>query len=84
MKYIRYLQNKIYSGKKYFADFYLPEYDVYLDPKNEYKAKIDKDKISEVMTQNNVKVYVILSSDFKELKASLPEWLGARPIIVYT
>ena len=30
-----------YDNKKYFADFYLPAIDVYLDPKNNYKAKND-------------------------------------------
>lgn len=49
-----------YNGKNYFADFYLPEYNIYLDPKNSYKAKIDKEKIDVVIQQNNVKVFVLL------------------------
>jgi hypothetical protein len=49
-----------YDNKNYFADFYLPDFDLYLDPKNDYKAKLDKDKIDKVKTQNSVKVYILL------------------------
>ena len=49
-----------YDNKNYFADFYLPDFDLYLDPKNAYKAKLDKDKIDKVKTQNSVKVYILL------------------------
>jgi hypothetical protein len=45
--------------RKYFPDFYLIEYDLYLDPKNSYLAKIDKDKIDKVIKFNNVKVYIL-------------------------
>jgi hypothetical protein len=31
---------------RYFADFYLPKYDVYLDPKNEYQIKISEEKLN--------------------------------------
>lgn len=48
-----------YNGKKYFADFYLPEFDIYLDPKNKYKAIQDAEKIACVCEQNNVRVYVL-------------------------
>lgn len=49
-----------YDSRNYFADFYLTEYDIYLDPKNSWKAKLDKEKIDKVMEQNNVKVFVLL------------------------
>jgi hypothetical protein len=49
-----------YDNRKYFPDFYLPEHDIYLDPKNKYKSLIDKDKIEKVKTQNNVKVFILL------------------------
>lgn len=49
-----------YGSKNYFADFYLPDYSVYLDPKNSYKAKLDADKIAAVIAENNVKLYVLL------------------------
>jgi hypothetical protein len=49
-----------YDNKNYFADFYLTDFDLYLDPKNDYKAKLDEDKIKKVVEQNNVKVFVLL------------------------
>jgi len=52
-----------YDGKNYFADFYLPDFDLYLDPKNKYKARLDMLKIEKVKQQNNVKVFVLLDKD---------------------
>ena len=49
-----------YDNKNYFADFYLPDFNIYLDPKNDYKAKLDKEKISKVIEQNNVRVFILL------------------------
>jgi hypothetical protein len=49
-----------YDNKNYFADFYLPEFNLYLDPKNNYKAKLDQTKIDKVKEQNNVKIVVLL------------------------
>ena len=56
-------------GKKhhYTADFYLPEYDIYLDPKNDFLIEnvnprmgySDVEKINWVMEQNNVKVVIL-------------------------
>lgn len=51
----------------YTADLYLPEYDVYLDPKNDYLINnvntyfgySDKDKIQWVQEQNNVKILIL-------------------------
>lgn len=48
--------------KRYFPDFYLTEYNVYLDPKNSYLIEKDKPKIEAVMAQNDVKV-IILDKD---------------------
>ncbi len=48
-----------YDGKNYFADFYLVDFEVWLDPKNDYKAKCDAEKIRKVKEQNNVKLYVL-------------------------
>jgi hypothetical protein len=55
-----------YNNKNYFADFYLLDYDIYLDPKNNYKAKIDKEKINAVMQQNNVKVFILLEENITQ------------------
>ncbi len=55
-----------YDGKNYFADFYLPDYDLWLDPKNAYKAKQDKLKIKKVIEQNNVRLFVLLEEQITE------------------
>ena len=52
-----------YDDKRYFADFYLPDHAVYLDPKNNYKAKLDREKIDMVVKQNKVKVVILLETD---------------------
>jgi hypothetical protein len=49
-----------YNNRNYFADFYLTDHKIYLDPKNDYKAKQDKEKIEAVMNENDVKVFVLL------------------------
>ncbi len=43
----------------YHADFYLLDYNIYLDPKNDYLIKKDKDKIHRASTQNNVTIIVL-------------------------
>lgn len=34
----------------YFPDFYLPDYDLYLDPKNPHAVKVQKKKLEKVLT----------------------------------
>ena len=36
----------------YFADFYLEDYDVYLDPKNPFAIKAQKQKLKYLLTQH--------------------------------
>lgn len=48
-----------YDDKKYFADFLLVDYQIYLDPKNNFLAKKDKDKIKKVCEQNSVDVFIL-------------------------
>ena len=55
-----------YDNRNYFADFYLPEHDIWLDPKNKYKAKLDQEKIQKVRDQNNIKLYVLLEEHLTE------------------
>lgn len=65
-KKINYIDN---TGKNhtYLADFYLPCFDVYLDPKNDYLINninptlgySDKDKIKWVREQNAVKIIIL-------------------------
>jgi len=54
-------------GKKrhYTPDFYLPEYDIYLDPKNNYLIKTDIEKIRLCSEQNNVKIFVLLKDQLR-------------------
>ena len=55
-----------YDGRNYFADFYLVETGIYLDPKNSYKARLDAEKIRKVVDQNAVIVYVLLEEQINE------------------
>jgi hypothetical protein len=48
-----------YKGKKYFPDFYLTDYNMYLDPKNDYLYNKDLEKINTVILENNVKVFIL-------------------------
>lgn len=47
------------EGRKYYPDFYLPDYNVYLDPKNPYLQQQDKQKIQEAQQRNNIKVLLL-------------------------
>lgn len=49
-----------YDSRNYFADFYLIDFNVWLDPKNNYKALQDANKIQKVIEQNNVRLFVLL------------------------
>ena len=44
------------NKRRYYPDFYLPEYDVYLDPKNKYKMLLDKEKMESVLKENKIKL----------------------------
>lgn len=58
--YITYIQDDV--EKRYYPDFYLPDYDLYLDPKNDYLIENDIEKIRLVEEQNNITV-VVLNKD---------------------
>lgn len=49
------------NGKqhRYYPDFYLTEYNVYLDPKNDYLLKIDSEKIKIIQEQNNINIILL-------------------------
>jgi hypothetical protein len=57
-----YVWNDNGKTRRYIPDFYLPDYDIFLDPKNDYLIKKDKKKIESAMLLNNIKV-IILSDD---------------------
>ena len=54
---------------RYYADFYLPDYDIYLDPKNDFLIEAinpafgitDREKINRVAVQNNVRIFILNS-----------------------
>lgn len=58
---------------RYYPDFYLVKYKVYLDPKNDYLIREHTEKISKVQEQNDVVVLVLNS---KQL-----EWQRIREVM---
>jgi hypothetical protein len=70
------------NKRRYYPDFYLPEYDMYLDPKNNYLIKTDIDKINRTALQNNVKI-VVLGERYltKEFIESLVGDRGNAPLL---
>lgn len=59
LRWVRPKSLKYNNGKNYYGDFYLIEYDIYLDTKNDYLIIKDKEKISAVIKENNIKLYVL-------------------------
>lgn len=45
--------------RRYYPDFFLADYNVYLDPKNDYLIVKDKEKIESVINQNKVNVIIL-------------------------
>jgi len=50
---------------KYYPDFYLVDFDIYLDPKNVFLQQQDKVKIELVQQQNNIKVIILNKSQLE-------------------
>jgi hypothetical protein len=48
---------------RYYPDFYLPKYNVFLDPKNDYLIRTDSEKIVRAASQNAVKVLILRSTE---------------------
>lgn len=62
----------IYSNKKYFPDFYLTDYNIYLDPKNDFLYNKDLEKINNVIKENKVKIFILKKENLnKEFILSL-------------
>lgn len=51
------------EGRKYYPDFFLPDFNVYLDPKNDYLIIKDKLKIDEAQKRNNIRVLVLTGKE---------------------
>lgn len=45
--------------RRYHPDFYLPDYKIFLDPKNDYLIDKDAFKINQVSIENEVKVFMV-------------------------
>jgi hypothetical protein len=49
---------------EYYPDFYVPEIDAYVDPKNKYWAKKHPDKMRLVREQNPDKKFIVIGDEF--------------------
>ena len=47
------------EGRKYYPDFFLPDFDLYLDPKHPYLQVRDWTKIQEAQKRNNIRVLML-------------------------
>jgi len=63
-----------WDGKKYYADFYLVEFNTYLDPKNDFLILRDEEKIEKVKEQNNVNILILTKDELEWdiIKEKLP------------
>jgi DNA-binding transcriptional MerR regulator len=52
-------------GKRYYPDFYLPEYDIFLDPKNPFLMIQDEQKIKEAQRRNGIRVILLNKSELE-------------------
>lgn len=52
--------------RRYIPDFYLSDYKIFLDPKNDYLIKRDQKKIESACKLNNITVYVLSNSQITE------------------
>lgn len=56
-KYMFWWTDNSSKKRRYYPDFYLPKYDVYLDPKNSYKLKLDMVKLTAVQDENKIVIF---------------------------
>lgn len=50
----------------YFPDFYLPEYDIYLDPKNPQARKVQQKKLEKLLTQYDNIIIILTKKECEE------------------
>lgn len=55
------------KSRTYTPDFYLPEFDLYLEVKG-YFSQADKEKLRCVVEQNNVKLILVLDKHIKQIR----------------
>jgi hypothetical protein len=54
------------NKRRYYPDFYLPKFDLYLDPKNKFLQIKDKFKLEQVRKENNINLICGLIDDIKK------------------
>jgi len=54
--------------KRYYPDFYIPNLDLYIDPKNPYLAGLDKYKIDYVIKKYNLNLLIISDPKLLSIK----------------
>lgn len=56
------------KNRNYYPDFYLPDFDVYIEIKNKYHHSLQPDKLNLVSEQHpNLKIYVLFKEDLERL-----------------
>jgi len=60
----------------YFPDFYLPDLNVYLDPKNDYAKKVQKEKLTTLLEQYRNIIIMGLSDINKDFISNLRPCIG--------
>ena len=63
---------------RYYPDFFLPEYNLYLDPKNAFKMRLDEHKLLQVNKVHNINLWV---GDKEMIKDSVYNLLLANKTI---
>lgn len=59
--------------RRYYPDFYLPDMNIYLDPKNKYKLKKDQYKLDKVIQEHRI---VLLYGDLNKIKDEIKNKTG--------
>ena len=67
-KHVLFWTDQNNKKRRYYPDFYLPSHGLYVDTKNPYLMKCDKDKISRVLKENNIK---LICGDLEYVKTAL-------------
>lgn len=63
--YLKYVKNEVI--KTYCPDFYIPEYNIYIEVKG-YFSQVDKEKINLVINQNEINLLLIFEKDLKKIR----------------
>lgn len=76
-----YFYDRCGTQRRYHPDFYLPDYDVYLDPKNPFAMKVQKDKIEDVISYTNIKLLLLDKNElnYESILLKMVEVWGIEP-----